>query len=150
MLSCVKADERCNSTLQAVFRTDIRDILCVLIVHLPARITAVGSKSERCHIAVKQRAFLFAVNEDTASVRHDEKAFSSCKQTVIAVHEDTLVYIKEISDLRDDLVDPILVDTLACHIFVIDEGGIMEQGTAKELLAKKGAYYDLYMAQFAV
>ncbi len=38
----------------------------------------------------------------------------------------------------------------ADRIFVIDEGGIMEQGTAKELLAKKGAYYDLYMAQFAV
>ncbi len=38
----------------------------------------------------------------------------------------------------------------ADRIFVIDEGGIMEQGTAKELLARKGAYYDLYMAQFAV
>ena len=41
MLSCVKADQRRRSTLQAVFRTDTGDILCVLIVHLPARITAV-------------------------------------------------------------------------------------------------------------
>ncbi|MGN1148532.1 MAG: ABC transporter ATP-binding protein [Lachnospiraceae bacterium] len=38
----------------------------------------------------------------------------------------------------------------ADRIFVIDEGGILEQGTAAELIAKKGAYYDLYMAQFAV
>ncbi len=37
----------------------------------------------------------------------------------------------------------------ADRIFVIDEGGILEQGNSKELLAKKGAYYDLYMAQFS-
>lgn len=37
----------------------------------------------------------------------------------------------------------------ADRIFVIDQGGILEQGTAKELLAQKGAYYNLYMAQFS-
>ncbi len=37
----------------------------------------------------------------------------------------------------------------ADRIFVIDGGGILEQGTPKELMAKRGAYYDLYMAQFA-
>lgn len=36
----------------------------------------------------------------------------------------------------------------ADRIFVIDKGGILEEGTADELLAKKGAYYKLYMAQF--
>lgn len=36
----------------------------------------------------------------------------------------------------------------ADRIFVIDQGGILESGSAKELLAKKGAYYHLYMAQF--
>lgn len=36
----------------------------------------------------------------------------------------------------------------ADRIFVIDKGGILEKGTARELLAKKGAYYNLYMAQF--
>ncbi len=36
----------------------------------------------------------------------------------------------------------------ADRIFVIDNGGILEQGTPQELMAKKGAYYDLYMAQF--
>lgn len=37
----------------------------------------------------------------------------------------------------------------ADRIFVIDKGGILEQGTPKELMEKKGAYYKLYMAQFA-
>lgn len=36
----------------------------------------------------------------------------------------------------------------ADRIFVIDQGGIVEEGSAKELIAKKGAYYELYMAQF--
>jgi ATP-binding cassette subfamily B protein len=36
----------------------------------------------------------------------------------------------------------------ADRIFVIDEGGIKEEGSSEELLAKKGLYYDLYMAQF--
>lgn len=37
----------------------------------------------------------------------------------------------------------------ADRILVIDDGQIIEAGTAKELLANKGFYYDLYMAQFA-
>lgn len=37
----------------------------------------------------------------------------------------------------------------ADRIFVIDNGGILEEGTAAQLLAKQGAYYHLYMAQFA-
>ncbi len=36
----------------------------------------------------------------------------------------------------------------ADRIFVIDKGGILEQGSARELLALKGEYYKLYMAQF--
>lgn len=36
----------------------------------------------------------------------------------------------------------------ADRIFVINNGGIEEQGTPKELMAKKGAYYNLYQAQF--
>jgi len=36
----------------------------------------------------------------------------------------------------------------ADRIFVIDEGKIQEEGSSDELLAKKGLYYDIYMAQF--
>lgn len=37
----------------------------------------------------------------------------------------------------------------ADRIFVIDQGGILEQGSPRELMEKKGAYYHLYMSQFA-
>ena len=36
----------------------------------------------------------------------------------------------------------------ADRIFVIDKGGILEQGSPDELMQKKGAYYKLYMTQF--
>lgn len=36
----------------------------------------------------------------------------------------------------------------ADRIFVIDQGGILEQGSPAELMEKKGAYYKLYMKQF--
>lgn len=38
----------------------------------------------------------------------------------------------------------------ADRIFVVDKGTIIEEGTAQELLDKKGVYYNLYTAQFAV
>lgn len=37
----------------------------------------------------------------------------------------------------------------ADRIFVVDDGRIVEEGNAKELLEKKGIYYQLYMAQFS-
>ena len=33
-------------------------------------------------------------------------------------------------------------------ILVVKDGKIIEQGTHKELIAKKGAYYNLYTRQF--
>ena len=36
----------------------------------------------------------------------------------------------------------------ADRIFVIDGGGIYEAGSHQELMKKKGAYYELYQAQF--
>lgn len=36
----------------------------------------------------------------------------------------------------------------ADRIFVIDDGRIIEEGNAQQLLAKKGFYYKLYMSQF--
>lgn len=37
----------------------------------------------------------------------------------------------------------------ADRIFVVDDGHIIEEGSSQELLDKKGAYYKLYMSQFA-
>ncbi len=36
----------------------------------------------------------------------------------------------------------------ADRIFVVDDGKILEEGSADELMEKKGIYYQLYMAQF--
>ncbi len=36
----------------------------------------------------------------------------------------------------------------ADRIFVIEDGQILEEGNSEQLLAKRGIYYDLYMAQF--
>lgn len=36
----------------------------------------------------------------------------------------------------------------ADRIFFVDDGHIIEEGNSNELLEKRGAYYDLYMAQF--
>lgn len=38
----------------------------------------------------------------------------------------------------------------ADRIFVVDDGRIVEEGNAQELMAKKGIYYQLYMAQFSI
>ena len=35
------------------------------------------------------------------------------------------------------------------EIFVLDDGKIIERGSHAELMAKKGAYYDLYLLQFS-
>lgn len=37
----------------------------------------------------------------------------------------------------------------ADRIFVVDDKGIVESGSPKELMEKRGQYYNLYMAQFA-
>ena len=38
----------------------------------------------------------------------------------------------------------------ADRIFVVEDGRIVEEGNAGELMEKKGIYYQLYMAQFAI
>lgn len=38
----------------------------------------------------------------------------------------------------------------ADRIFVVDDNRIIEEGSAQQLIEKKGAYYQLYMSQFAV
>lgn len=38
----------------------------------------------------------------------------------------------------------------ADRIFVVEGGKVMEEGTHSELLAKKGIYYNLHMAQYSV
>lgn len=70
----------------------------------------------------------------------------------IDTHTELLVQrgIEKLLEGRTSFVIAHRLSTIqkADRIFVIDNGGIAEQGTVSELLAMKGQYYDLYMAQF--
>ena len=76
----------------------------------------------------------------------DEATSSIDTHTEILVQEGILHLLKG----RTSFVIAHRLSTIekADRIFVIDDGGIKEQGTSKELLEKKGMYYNLYMAQF--
>lgn len=75
----------------------------------------------------------------------DEATSSIDTQTELLVQEGIDALLKG----RTSFVIAHRLSTIqkADRIFVIDNGGIVEEGTAKELIAKKGAYYRLHTAQ---
>ena len=77
----------------------------------------------------------------------DEATSSIDTQTEILVQKG----IKSLLKGRTSFIIAHRLSTIqeADHIFVIDDGHIIEQGSAEELMKLKGAYYKLYMAQFA-
>ena len=77
----------------------------------------------------------------------DEATSSIDTQTEILVQKGIESLLKD----RTSFVIAHRLSTIqeADRIFVIDNGHIIEQGSAEELMELKGAYYKLYMAQFA-
>lgn len=75
----------------------------------------------------------------------DEATSSIDTQTELLVQEGIDALLKG----RTSFVIAHRLSTIqkADRIFVIDQGGIIEEGTASELIAKKGAYYRLHTAQ---
>ncbi len=75
----------------------------------------------------------------------DEATSSIDTQTELLVQEGIDALLKG----RTSFVIAHRLSTIqkADRIFVIDNGGIAEEGTAEELIAKKGAYYRLHTAQ---
>lgn len=75
----------------------------------------------------------------------DEATSSIDTQTELLVQEGIDALLKG----RTSFVIAHRLSTIqkADRIFVIDNGGIVEEGTAAELIAKKGAYYRLHTAQ---
>ena len=75
----------------------------------------------------------------------DEATSSIDTQTELLVQEG----IDALLEGRTSFVIAHRLSTIqkADRIFVIDNGGIVEEGTAKELIAKKRAYYRLHSAQ---
>ena len=76
----------------------------------------------------------------------DEATSSIDTRTEILVQQG----IEELLKKRTSFVVAHRLSTIknAERIFVIDDGGILEEGNHETLMAKKGAYYDLYSAQF--
>ncbi len=77
----------------------------------------------------------------------DEATSSIDTKTEILVQQG----IEELLKKRTSFVVAHRLSTIknADKIFVIDDGGILEWGNHESLMKKKGAYYDLYSAQFA-
>ena len=77
----------------------------------------------------------------------DEATSSIDTQTELLVQKGIEVLLKG----RTSFIVAHRLSTIkkADRIFVIDGGNIAEQGSPAELMAKRGAYYRLYMSQFA-
>ena len=107
-------------------------------------------KEKGAGLSIGQRqliAFARTMISDPKILILDEATYSIDTHTEILVQKGIEALLKG----RTSFVIAHRLSTIqnADRIFVINGGGIMEQGTPKQLLEKKGAYYDLYMAAFA-
>ena len=93
-------------------------------------------------------AFARTMISNPAILILDEATSSIDTNTELLVQEG----IEELLKGRTSFVIAHRLSTIqkADRIFVIDDGGIVEEGTVNELLAKKGAYYKLHMAQMVL
>lgn len=87
--------------------------------------------------AVVANPTIIVLDEATSSIdTENEKAILEAMQTVLK-NRTSLVIAHRLSTVVD-----------ADKIIVLKQGKILESGTHKELLAKKGYYFDLYKNQF--
>ena len=90
-------------------------------------------------------AFARTLVQDPKILILDEATSNIDTRTEILVQQG----IEELLKKRTSFVVAHRLSTIrnADRIFVIDDGGILEQGSHDELISKKGAYYNLYSAQ---
>jgi len=67
---------------------------------------------------------------------------------VILVPHDGQHLLGRAAQLHTELEHAFGKNWISGRRFALQNGGIVEQGSPKELMEKKGAYYNLYMAQF--
>ena len=128
-----------------------------------------AAKAARAHRFIKTLpgGYQMELNEEASNVSQGQKQLLTIARAMLAdpkilildeatssVDTRTEIQIQKAMDQlmkgRTSFVIAHRLSTIqnADRIFVINNGGIMEQGTPAELIEKKGAYYDLYMAQF--
>lgn len=90
-------------------------------------------------------AFARTLVKDPKILILDEATSNIDTKTEILVQQG----IEELLKKRTSFVVAHRLSTIrnADRIFVIDDGGILEQGSHDELISRKGAYYNLYSAQ---
>ncbi len=90
-------------------------------------------------------AFARTLVQDPKILILDEATSNIDTKTEILVQQG----IEEMLKKRTSFVVAHRLSTIrnANRIFVIDDGGILEQGSHEELMNRKGAYYNLYSAQ---
>ena len=106
-------------------------------------------KERGCGLSIGQRQLLAFARTMVSMPKIlilDEATLSIDTHTELLVQQGIEVLLKG----RTSFVIAHRLSTIskADRIFVIDEGKILEKGSSDELLAKKGMYYELYMAQF--
>lgn len=87
--------------------------------------------------AVLKDPSILILDEATSNV--DTRTELKIQEAMIALMENrtTFIIAHRLSTIRD-----------ADIIMMIDDGRIIEKGTHEELIAKKGAYFNLYMSQY--
>lgn len=110
--------------------------------------TQISERGAQLSIGQKQLlAFARTMISDPRILILDEATSS------IDTHTEQLVQegIRHLLENRTSFVVAHRLSTIrdADRIFVIDQKGILEDGSHDELMARKGAYYDLYQSQFA-
>ncbi|AIY00350.1 putative ABC-type multidrug transport system, ATPase and permease component [Arthrobacter sp. PAMC 25486] len=80
---------------------------------------------------------ILILDEATSSVDTRTEVMIRQAMNKLRANRTSFVIAHRLSTIRD-----------ADLILVMDQGSIIEQGSHKELLARKGFYYDLYMSQF--
>lgn len=109
--------------------------------------TEVNERGSRLSAGQRQLiSFSRALLADPAILILDEATSSIDTETEILLQKG----LNELLKGRTSFIIAHRLSTIqnADCIMYIDKGGILERGTHEELLAQKGAYYELYMSQF--